>query len=252
VFLGTRGSGNLSAFDLASGDEKWKWTGEGPPYGSPVLMTVADTKQLVTLTDKSLVGLSVADGKLLWQATYGAQYMSGTPIVDGQTVICSGPAARMGGGKGGTTAFQIEKQGHGFAAKELWTQAKSPAGIYNTPVLKDGLLFGLSPSGGGGGMGRQPPSNIFCMDAKTGDVLWTDTAKRGECGAILDTGKVLLALTSDAELVAFEPRNKEYVELARYKVGDKTGNDGPWAYPIIAGNRVFVKSNETVTLWTIE
>jgi hypothetical protein len=74
----------------------------------------------------------------------------------------------------------------------------------------------------------------------------------GECGEILDAGNVLLALTSDGELIAFKPSTKEYVELAKYKVAEKGGNDGPWAYPIIAGNRVFVKDKDSLTLWTIE
>jgi outer membrane protein assembly factor BamB len=245
AFLGGRAKGEIVAYDLASGDEKWKWSGDGPSYGSPVLMTVEKAKQLLTLTEKGLVGIGVADGKLLWQAEYSAQYNSGTPIVDGQTVICSGPADMRGRAKGGTVAFKIEKKDDGFAAKELWKQEKSPAGIYNTPVLKDGLLFGLTSPG-------QAPTNIFCMDAQTGDVLWTDTAKRGECGAILDAGSVLLGLTSDSELVAFKPSKKEYAELAKYKVAEKEGLDGTWACPIIAGNRVFVKDKETVTLWTIE
>ena len=137
-------------------------------------------------------------------------------------------------------AVQIEKKDDGFAAKELWTKKDSP-GKYNTPVLKDGLLFGLTPGGRGS-------TKFFCMKADTGEVLWTDKTERGECGAILDAGNVLLALTSKSELVAFKPSDKEYTELAKYKVADSA----TWANPIIAGNRVFVKDKDSVTLWTIE
>jgi outer membrane protein assembly factor BamB len=221
--LGGGGSGAITAYDLKSGEEKWKWTGEGPSYGSPALMTVDGVKALVTLTERSLVGIGVADGKLLWQVPFTAgRYNMSTPIVDGQTVICSG------------RALKIEKQGDGFAARELW-KSESPH-QFNTPVLKDGLLFGLS--------GRR---SFFCMNAQTGDVLWTDTTPRGECGAVLDAGSVLLALTSDTELVAFKPSRKEYTELARIKVADTP----TWAYPIIAGNRVFVKDRDALTLWTL-
>jgi hypothetical protein len=110
-------------------------------------------------------------------------------------------------------------------------------------VLKDGLLFGLSSSSP-----REAPTNFFCMDAKTGDVLWADATKRGACGTVLDAGPVLLALTSDQQLIAFKPSSKEYEELAKIKVADSP----TWAYPIIAGNRVFVKDRDAVTLWTIE
>ena len=38
--LGGPGKGALMAFDLATGNLKWKWDAEGPAYASPVLMTV--------------------------------------------------------------------------------------------------------------------------------------------------------------------------------------------------------------------
>jgi outer membrane protein assembly factor BamB len=234
--------GALTAFDLANGEEKWKWTGEAASYGSPVLMTVDGTKQVVTSSDKSIVGVSLADGKLLWQVPFGQtayQNHSGTPIIDGQTVIYSGQT-------GGTVALKIEKKGDTFDFKELWKQ-KQGSGMYNTPVLKDGLLFGLITA-------NRAPSNLFCMEAKTGEVLWKDTTPRGECGEVFDAGSVLLALTSNSELLVFKPSNKGYEELAKYKVSDKganTGTDGTWAGPIISGNRVFVKDKDSLALWTI-
>jgi outer membrane protein assembly factor BamB len=219
----------ISPYDLATGEAAWTWTGEGPAYGSPVLLTVAGTKQLVTLTQRSLVGIGLADGKLLWQVPFRSRLNAETPIVDGTTVICSGPPA-------GTAALKIEKKGDGFAAIQLWK--KDQAFYQNqTPVLKDGLLFGFSIN-----------RSFCCMDAKTGEVLWTDKTQRSPGGAVLDAGSVLLALTSDAQLIAFKPSNKEYTELARYKVADSP----TWAYPIIAGSRVFVKDRDTVTLWTME
>jgi outer membrane protein assembly factor BamB len=241
AFLGGQGKGEIVAYDLASGEEKWKWTGEGPAYGSPVLMTVGDSKQLVTLTESSLIGVEVGNGKQLWKTVYKSRYNSCTPIIDGQTVICSSQP-------GGTVAFKIEKEGDGFTAKELWKKSHA-AGIYNTPVLKDGLLYGLSPSPtAAAARMHQPPNNFFCMNAQTGEELWTDKALRGECGAVLDAGSVLLALTSDSNLVAFKPSNKEYTELAKIKVADTE----TWAYPIVAGNRIFVKDHESLIAWAID
>src|SRR5215813_6642901 len=42
--------GGVIAYDLANGKEKWKWSGDSPAYGSPVLMTVDGTKLIVALT----------------------------------------------------------------------------------------------------------------------------------------------------------------------------------------------------------
>lgn len=240
------GTGEIVAYDLAGGEEKWKWSGDATAYGSPVLMTVDKTKMIVAPTKSTLVGISAADGKQLWKFSFTTTYNSATPIIDGQTVIYSGPRPMRGGKGGGTVAYKIEKKDDGFTAKELWKKdASSAAGIYNTPVLKDGLLFGLMG-------GNRAPAYLFCMNAETGETLWTDKTKRGECGEVLDAGTVLLALTSDSELLAFKPSKKGYEEVAKYKVSDKTGRDGTWAYPIIAGNRVFVKDGDSLILWTIE
>src|SRR5262249_24514031 len=181
-------------------------------------------------TDKWLVGIGAADGKLLWETAYKSRYNSETPVVDGQTVICSGA---------GTVAYKIEKKDDKFTANQVWKKSTA-AGIYNTPVLKDGLLYGLAAAGRGS-------TNMFCLKADTGDEAWTDKTARGDCGTILAAGSVLLCLSSNGELVAFKPSNKGYEELAKYKVGDAR-----WAYPVIAGNRVFVKDKDSVMLWTID
>lgn len=231
VHLGGKGKGAVVAFDLGSGSEKWKWDGDAPTYASPVLMTVDGAKQLVQQTEKHLVGLSLADGKLLWKIatpTQGRFYNSATPILDGQTVIYTGQGA-------GTKAAKIEKQGDGFAANELWSTDKVGTG-YNTPVLKDGLLFGLSDRG-----------NFFCLDAKTGKLLWTDSTRRERFGAIVDAGSVLVALPEKSGLIVFKPSGKQYEEVAKYKV-----SVGPiYAHPIVTTKGIFVKDREALTLWTI-
>jgi outer membrane protein assembly factor BamB len=231
--LGGRGKGALIAFDLDSGDEKWRWAAEGPEYASPVLLTVEGVKQIVTLTEKSIVGIALADGKLLWQRPFAPQmraYNAATPIVDGQTVIYTG-AMR------GTYAVQIEKKGDGFEAKELWNNPKD-APQFNTPVLKDGFLYGLSDRG-----------NLFCLDAKTGKTAWTDPTARGRgFAAIVDAGPVLFVLPSTSELIAFKPDAKQYEQVVRFMIATTP----TYAHPLIAGNRIFIKDQDAVTLWTLE
>jgi outer membrane protein assembly factor BamB len=229
VLLGSgKSKGELTAFDLASGEQKWKWSGGGPSYSSPVVATIGGTKQVVTLAGSTLAGVGLADGKLLWEATITiGRYSTGTPVIDGDLVICMG------------TAVRVEKKGDAFTAEQAW-KGQAPA-TYNTPVLKDGLLYGLTSRGKGA-------TNLYCQDAKTGKVLWTDKTPRGECGEVMDAGSVLLALTSNSELLAFKPSKEGYEEVAKYKVADTP----TWSYPIVDGNRVIVKDNESVTLWAIE
>ena len=232
--LGGQGNGAIIAYDLATGNEKWRWSGEGPDYGSPVLLTVAGTKQIVTPTEKSIVGIAVADGKLLWQIPSeppGRAYNAATPIVDGQTVIYAAKGR-------GTKAIKIGKQGDSFITKELWSNAELGT-QYNTPVLKDGLLFGLSDGG-----------NLFCINAENGQTVWTDEAQhdRGGFTAIVDAGSCLMALPSSSELIVYKPSKSKYEELAKIKVADTP----TYAFPVVAGNRIFIKDQESVALLMVQ
>ena len=232
--LGGQGNGAIIAYDLNTGDEKWRWAGEGPEYASPTVLTVAGTKQLVTLAEKSVVAVNVADGKLLWQLPFAPvrrAYNAATPIIDGQIVIYTG-AGR------GTRAVQVEKQGDGFVTKELWSNPDL-APQFNTPVLRDGFLYGLSNSG-----------NLFCINAKTGQTAWVDQTQRDRSGftAIVSAGPYMMALPSNSELIVFEPNSEKFSQVAAIKVSDTP----IYAHPVIAGNRIFIKDQDTVAMFMID
>jgi len=180
------------------------------------------------------VGVDATDGKLLWQLPFAPvrrAYNAATPIVNGQTVIFIG-ASR------GAKAVKIEKQGDGFVAKELWSNEEVDV-QFNTPVLKDGMLFGLTSK-----------NNLFCLNAQTGQTAWIDSKQTGGggFGAILDVGTALLVLPNNSELIAFEPSATGYMEIARGKVADAE----TYAHPVISGNRIYVKDAESLTMWTIK
>jgi outer membrane protein assembly factor BamB len=233
VQLGGEGGGAIVAYDLASGDEKWKWTGDGTAYASPVLLALAGSQEIVAETAKNIVGLAAADGKLLWQVPFAVQgraYNAATPIVEGDIVIYSG-AGR------GTTAVKIEKQGDTVAARELWS-VKDNGVQFNTPIVKNGLVFGISDR-----------DMLFCINPESKQTAWTTRTEgaRGY-GSVVDAGSVLLTLTPAGTLKVLEPSDKEYKELASYKVADS----GTYAYPVVSGKRIFIKDKDAVTLWIVE
>lgn len=205
VQVGAETNGAVVALDLATGDEQWKWAGEGPQYASTTLMTLGESKVLATLTSKSFIGVAAADGRLLWQVPFvpeGRAYNASTPIVTGDTVIISG-AGR------GTMAYRVGADGEAATLTPLWTNAEV-AVQYNTPVLKDGLLYGLSSEG-----------KLFCLQADTGATAWVDDNVRSRgFGAVVDAGTAMLVLADNGELIAYRPTGDGFSQLATYKVAE--------------------------------
>jgi outer membrane protein assembly factor BamB len=294
--FGNADNGAVVAYDTATGEPKWKWTGgtgNGPSYSSPVVAAIAGTKQIIIQTEKNVVSLALADGKLLWQeAASGGRYAASSPVVDETNAVVFGMKGN------GCYALKITKDGDSFKTQQLWSNEQIGA-EYNTPILKNDLLFGLTPR-----------NDYYCINAKTGTTAWSVSANSSPTarlenspnlvtaaiagynkntlitpagfdggrgggmggrgggmggqggimgrgggmgggvgyGSVVDAGSVLFGLTSNAKLVIFEPGDKEYKEIASYKVSDGQ----TYAYPIVSGNRIFISDQTSVTLWTIE
>ena len=130
--------------------------------------------------------------------------------------------------------LKVEKTGDTFAAKELWSTPEN--GVqFNTPVLKNGHLYGISQRG-----------DLFCLEAKEGKTLWTTKLGGGGFGSVVDAGPVLLALTPQGDLVVFEPNEKEYKTVSTYKVGADT-----YACPAVTSRGLLVKDKDSVALFTL-
>lgn len=230
--LGGENKGGIVAYDLATGDSKWQWTADGSAYSSPVLATIAGTKMVVALTANKVVGLGLADGKLLWESAFaptGRAYNAATPIVEGDMVICAGSGR-------GTKAVKIEKAGDSFTAKDLWTNPDN-AVQFNTPVLVGSELYGLAQTG-----------TLFCLNAQDGKTLWTAPLGGRDFGSIVAAGPVLMALTPQQELTVFTPSEKEFKKVATYKVA----SSDTYAQPVVAGSRVFIRDQDSLTLWSLK
>ncbi len=65
---------------------------------------------------------------------------------------------------------------------------------------------------------------------------------------MLDAGSCLVALPSTSELITFKPAQSECQELAVIE-GSKTPT---YPRPVLAGNRIFVKDQDSVTMWAVK
>jgi outer membrane protein assembly factor BamB len=226
--VGGHDRGALTAFDAETGAVRWAYTADGPAYASPIVLTLLGTRQVVTFTQKELVGVATANGNLLWKLPAKSAYDTNavTPIAYKDMLIFSREDQ-------GITAVRLVRQGGQLAPQEVWNNRENEL-YMNSPVLQGNLLFGMSVRRKG---------QFFAIDADTGKTLWQSAGRMGENVALLNAGQVLLLLTNEAKLIVLSTTAKEYKPLAEYTVAQSE----TWAHPLVIGSRILVKDETSLT-----
>ena len=230
--LGGNAGGALTAFDINTGAEKWSWKGDGPGYGSPVIADIAGTRQIVAITQKTLVSVDAATGAVLWERPWVSPNLTNsiTPVVYGQTVIVSGNGDP-------TTAFSVTKKGTQWVVEQAWQNADIPMRMTN-PVIVGDTLYGMSTRNSG---------QYFAVDAKTGKTLWTSDGRQAGNAALASGPSLLLSLEDDGELVVARASQTAFELVKRYKLAESA----TWTQAAYSGNRIYVKDVTNLTLWTL-
>jgi outer membrane protein assembly factor BamB len=226
--VGGHDKGALTAFDAETGDVKWKNDLDGPAYASPLVVTLAGVRQVVNFTQKELIGVDAASGKLLWRLPAKSQYEenSATIATYKDMLIISREGL-------GLAAIRLNQQGSEIVPQEVWNNKENQLYL-NSPVVQGNLVFGLSSAKKG---------QFFAIDADTGKTVWQSPGRMGENAAILNlSGKVLLLLTNEAKLIVQPIAAAGYAPLAEYTVASTP----TWAHPVVIGNRILVKDENSL------
>jgi outer membrane protein assembly factor BamB len=229
--VGGHDKGALTAFDINTGQPRWAWSGDGPGYGSPIIVDIGGVRQIVTITQGKLVGVNAATGALLWEhALVSPNFTNSiTPVRFRDLVIVWGHGGPM-------TGFRISTSGGKWAPTVAW-EADLPGRMSNS-VLDGDVMYGLTSRN----MGQ-----YYAIDAASGKTLWSSQPRQGAQAALVRAGNILFSLENDSELVVFRASRTGLEEIRRYKVADAE----TWTQPAISGNRIFVKDVSSLTLWTL-
>jgi outer membrane protein assembly factor BamB len=232
VHVGDDGGGSFYALDPATGKERWSLPGHGPGYASPIVTTIGGTRQLVTMTDKAVVGIDPAAGRQLWQVAFPDEFNENivTPVVAGDVLVISGT-------RKGTFGYRLEKSADGWTATEVWRNAELPM-YMSSPVADGAFVYGLS---------SRRKGQFFCLDAKTGVARWTTEGRAAQNASLVSAGPNVLALTSDGDLLVIRRSPERFEQLRRYKVAQTS----TWAHPVLVGSQVVIRDADSVAVWSL-
>ena len=218
----------LTAFDVETGRVKWT-AGAGGFFQAPLIATFDGLRQVVTVTQKSVIGVALENGTILWEFPYAGGAGGTMPVLYGSSIIVSAL-------DNGTTAIRPTRQDGTWSAVQAWRTADVSMYISNPVVLRDTLV----------GLSRRASGQLFALDAATGKMIWLGPPREAENIAFATAGDLLFMLKDNAELIVAR-RNPQTI-VKRYAVADTP----TWAQPVISGNRIYIKDQGALTLWSVD
>lgn len=223
--------GQILSLDPATGSSVWEWKGPGPGYASPVVIDIAGSSQIVTMTQQSIIGLEAKSGKELWTVPFPDEWNENimTPIWTGTNLIASGT-------RQGTHAYQLAQTAGKWQATEVWNN-KDIAMYMSSPVIGDGLIYGHSSKRKG---------QFFAIDVKTGQTKWTTEGREGEHASVLLTPNHVVFLTNGADLIFGKRAQVKFEVDQRYEIA----KSATWSVPVLLGSDILVRDVTTISRLT--
>ena len=232
AYLGGQKGGALTAMDVASGKEKWQFTRDVPGYTSPIIATLGGVRQLITHSESKLIGVSLGDGKLLWEAPLTSPYNQNivTPLVVNGMLINAGL-------ENPTIAYRVTASQGAWTAAPAWTNEE--VSMYmSSPAASGSTIFGLSNKNRG---------QFFAIDAESGKTLWLSRGREADNASIVRAGNYLLISTTNSELIVAKPSTAAFDEIKRYTIADSA----VWSHPAYIGRTIIVKDVDKLIAWSL-
>src|SRR5688572_11980057 len=223
--------GRVLALDPTTGKERWASKGLGPGYASPVAVTIDNVRQIITMTNGSIIGIDAANGAPLWSIPFPDDWHENivTPIWTGGALIVSGT-------RQGTQAYALTRAGGSWQPKQLWKNAEVT--MYTvSPVFAEGVIYGMS---------NKRRGHFVALDAETGAVKWATQGRDGNHASILQTKQHLLFLTDGGALIVAQRTPEGFKELRRYEIGKSP----TWTLPVFLPDGLLVRDANAVVKLT--
>jgi len=222
------GAHAMVALDKKTGRTFWKSPSAGEPagYASPIVAEYEGLRIIMTMSQKSLIGVNANTGDLLWRFEhYTPRYVANcvTPIYHDGHIFVSG-----GYGKG-SVLLKIHVDSQKATVEPVW-RTENLDNRHGGVVLWNGYVYGASHSNNN--------AKWVCLDWKTGQMMY---AHRGVGqGSLVFAGGMLYTMNERRTVGLVEATSTGHEVISQFAIPD--GGEGPtWAHPVMCGGRLYIR-----------
>jgi outer membrane protein assembly factor BamB len=226
-------SGQLIAYDAATGNQRWIGQSGGAGYSSPHLVVIDGVPQVLLMRGSRTISVAPADGKLLWDHSGGPPAVSIVQpalMAEGDVLIAPGDA--MGGL--GIRRVAVTHGPDGWKAEERW-HSRGLKPYFNDFVVHKGHAYGFDGA------------ILSSIDLATGERKW----KGGRYGSgqllLLADQDLLLITSEEGELALVSATPDKFTEIARIPAL----NAKTWNHPVLVRDLLLVRNGEEMVAFKL-
>jgi outer membrane protein assembly factor BamB len=192
-------------------------------YGTPALMKVGDSTQLISVGSRAAFGYDARTGSEIWTIKHTEFNASARPLSHGDTAYIN-----TGSERSHLLALKLDANAKGdltASPRILWERDKRNA-VLSSPLLLNGYMFQATGAAVG-----------VCSDLKTGEDIWNERISPGKFIASPLGTKERIYWASDTGDVTVVAASPEFKVLARNKL-----EAGVTASPAVADGAIFFRT----------
>jgi outer membrane protein assembly factor BamB len=220
---------SVVAYDKTTGAPVWKALDDEASYTSPMLVTLAGRRQILTVTATRAIGLAPENGALLWEYAWS----NSSHISVAQPVLVGDHRVFLSASYGaGAAVFDVSVAGARFTTRPVWANSLMK-NRFQTSVLLDGYVYGLDEG------------ILTCLDVNTGERKWK--GGRYGYGQVTLAGHSLIVFTEASELVLVEATPGRFNEVARMQALEGPSRN----VPAIANGTLLVRNATDIAAYDL-
>ncbi len=241
VCIGGRPDASVIAFDLNSGEERWKALDDRPAYSAPIVLDRNGCRQAIIWTADNITSLNPTTGEVYWQVPYKATWNEAQVVASlvphEDRLLCL-----MAWNRG---SMMLTLDPDKPAASVLWKTRTRPTTQFSTPLWIDDDHFCAIDGGGG----------LCCLDANSGDEVWRTTEVAGGTALghahLTPNGDRVFLFNQRGQLISARLTPEGYEESGRTLLVEPTPGhraQGPvaWSHPAYANKHIIARNDRVL------